>query len=129
MISILLSLVNFRFNKRFEAVKKRTELLMTLLQTMSVMKSKREQLLLVKDICKKCPASRSDKVCSDYDKTIERLETTYKKYDRLLSVADPIRLEYELADFKKLYHKTKTFVDGIDIFLEKIKECERRTIR
>lgn len=90
VVSHIISVSNKQFVKRYEAAKKRTEFLPKILQTIAVLRSKKDQLFLVKDICAGCQGNQADKICNDYDQFIDDIEKQYRDYEEMLLISDPI---------------------------------------
>jgi hypothetical protein len=105
IISIVISLSNFRFARKFEAAKKRTELLSNVLATISILKNKRDQLLLVNRICEGCPKSQAESICAEYDAIIKDEEEFYQKVESLTDIADPIQVEHAIAKNEQVQKK------------------------
>jgi hypothetical protein len=126
IVSLLLSIFNMRFAKRFEGAKKRTELLSVLLDGMAVLSAKKEQLLSVKELCHGCPKSLSDELCSRYEGLIQSLERRYEEIEGMTRITDPIKVEHALSRQERLNRELSDFVVGIDSFIQKCRECGER---
>lgn len=109
VISLVISYSNSRFMKKFEAAKKRTEIMSNVSTTLVFLRKERDHLFLVKDICNGCPSSRAESICSRYNSLIERLDGLYQELDEMTDVGDPIRLEYAIAKHKKVQQDAKEF--------------------
>ncbi len=124
IVSLSLSVTNMRFTKRFESAKKRTELLSMLLDEMAVLRTKKEQLLSVKELCHTCPKNQAEQICSGYNNLIKSLEHIYEEIEEMTRITDPIKVEHILARQGKLNRDMTDFAVGIDSFIKKCKECE-----
>lgn len=126
--SLLLSVTNIRFAKRFESAKKRTELLSMLLDVMAVLRSKKEQLLSVREICQGCPKSGADEICVGYEGLIQSTEDIYERVEGMTRITDPIKVEHVLAMVDKLHREVSDSVGKIDSFIKKCRECKERPV-
>lgn len=126
MISLVFSFKNMRFTKRYESAKKRTELLFMVLDGITVLRAQKEQLLSLKELCRACPESRAEQICSDYDKLIESQGLTCEDIEKMTKITDPIMFEYALGRQGRLSKNIYSRSAEIDSFVKKCRECKRR---
>lgn len=124
-ISLGISISNMMFSRKYEAAKKRTELMVKILRIKTILKEKKANLFKVKDICKNCPKGAADHICSSYENDINKISELYQKIDDRVNVSDPIPLELILAKIESYQTSIQEYVDGIDGFIENISKCEK----
>jgi len=127
IISLLISLSNIRFNKRYEAAKKRTEMLSFLVQTMTACILKRDQMKRALEKCEDILKKRKNYENSPAKVLIEKAraevarigrdwETVYKSVEEL-DCTDPIRMEQYLAHVKMETRLLSASVNAADTFI------------
>ncbi len=124
IVSLWISLSNSRFNKRFEAAKKRTEFLSLLLQSMINISIKREEIHSALRKCQEagCPKNMTEDVLARYDEIMKTSEGLYSIFQQA-NYKDPIKTEFALATLQKDMAKISIGVKGLDKFIAKSKEC------
>jgi hypothetical protein len=126
IISLFISFSNYRFTRKFEAAKKRTELISNLLSSLAILRNKKDLLFSISKICEDCPKSNAESICLQYDQIIKKYEEYDQNIDKMVDVSDPIGLENAIANQKKLREEIISLTNLIDKTIEKIRNCDHR---
>jgi hypothetical protein len=124
LISLYLSLSKNRFYRKYEAAKKRSELVTAFLNTRTTLKSKQAELLKVKEICKNCPSSLGDNLCKQYEQLIKIIDYNLNIIAEAVTFNNPIKIELLLTKHSITHDDIAKLVNEIDEFILKCKNCE-----
>lgn|GEM_PF-5741984 len=128
IVSLLVSFFNSRFNKRFEAAKKRNEIHSLLSDNWTTFEIKSMQYHLALGVCKgceECPKATSEMIRSHWLNLLKGLRTQWYRLEKSIS-PDPIELENFLLDARKGFAEVSVLMAKIDEFIDKSKECAEK---
>jgi hypothetical protein len=122
--SLLLSLSNSVFNRKYEAAKKRTELITKTMEIMKALKDKRSELIKVKEICANCVGTQGKELCDKYDELIDVIETKSRYLEEATNLNNPLKIEQFLRRHIITSQGIFEFANSIDEFVLTCKNCK-----
>lgn len=126
LLSIGISMWNLRFSRRYEAAKKKTELLTTILGAMAKLAEAKDRMRNIEGKCRDCVDENGRKLDEAMSSLYSKVENLYEEICNATTVTDPVKIQEAIGMVERVRHRCDIVTKEVNSISERIAFCQEK---